>query len=135
VSTTIPRFILAAVVVLAGACASSGERSDRQYRSPNTLTYEQISEVRATNAYEVVERLRSQWLRRRGQTQLPGSAGEFEVQVYLDDVRLGGVERLHEIGIAEIEYMRYFPPSEASSRWGFGHGAGAIVVSTRPLER
>jgi hypothetical protein len=31
----------------------------------------------------------------------------------------------------EIEYVRYFDPVQASSRWGFDHGAGVIYVASR----
>lgn len=123
-------------VFLAAGCAASGEGGDREFRDPNVLTLEQIEAVRVTNAYEAVVRLRSRWLRARGQTQISGGSGEdFEVQAYLDDQKLRGVTDLQNIEIAAVEYIRYFPPTEASARWGFGHGAGAILVSTRPLER
>lgn len=131
------RLALAAVLVVGAGCASSGERTDREYRNYNLLTSEQIQEVRASNAYEVVQRLRSRWLSGYGSTQLPGggSAGDFRVQVYLDGVHMGEIDRLREINYQEIEYIEYYPPQQASARFGFDHGAGAIMVSTRPLDR
>lgn len=126
------RILTVAVVVVLAAC--SGARQDGEPRSSlNLITAEQIEETRATNAYELVERLRSRWLRTQGRTQLrPGATEEFEVQVYLDDVRLGGVDRLREIPSGDVAHVRYFPPTEASARYGFDHGAGVIAVSTRP---
>lgn len=126
---------LAATVLVGAGCAGTGERGEREYRDPNLLTHEQVRQVEASNAYEVVERLRSRWLRDYGTTQLPGAAGDFRVQVYLDDVHMGGLDRLRDIGYREIRYIRYYPPQEASARWGFNHGAGAIMVSTRPLDQ
>jgi hypothetical protein len=126
---------LVGVAALSG-CASSGEGRTREARDPNLLTEEQIQDVRATNAYEVVQRLRNRWLQRRGSTQLsPASGGEFNVQAYLDERRLRDVSELRNIDVRSIRYIRYYPPTEASGRFGFDHGAGAIVVSTRPLER
>lgn len=128
--------LVATVMAGAAACAGSGQAGQREYRDFNLLTYDQIQEVRASNAYEVVQRLRSRWLRGYGSTRLPGggAAGDFVVQVYLDEVHLGGVARLREISHQEISYIRYLSPSEASSRWGFDHGAGAIMVYTDPME-
>lgn len=120
-------------------CASTRSDSDRDFSSRNVLTLEQISSVRANNAYEVVQRLKSQWLRIRGSSQMPAAAGspQFEenpVLVYMDDQRLGSVDQLRRIEIAAVQYIRYYPPTEASARWGFNHGGGVIFVSTRPLD-
>lgn len=124
---------------LVGGCASSGaERAGKSVTSRDVLTLEQIARVRATNAYEVVERLRSNWLR-VPPTQMPAQGGAPQVQqnpvlVYLDGQRLGDVGTLRGIEIAAVQYIRYFSPAEASARWGFNHGGGVIFVSTRPLE-
>lgn len=126
--------------LLAGlGCASSRSDSDGDFASRNVLTLDQISSVRASNAYEVVQRLKSQWLRTRGTAQMPAAAGtpQFEenpVLVYLDDQRIGTVDQLRRIEIAAVQYIRYYSPAEASARWGFNHGGGVIFVSTRPLD-
>lgn len=127
--------LLGFAAVTAAGCATTGGGGDRTFSNPNLLTRAQIEEVRATDAYEVVQRLRSRWLRAQGTTQLPNAAGDFQVQVYLDEVHQGGVSELRDIGYQEIQYIRYYPPQQASARWGFDHGAGAIMVSTRPLNR
>lgn len=115
--------MLAAVVT---ACASAGgaARVDR-----NVLTYEQIQETNRQNAFEVVESLRSNWLRTRGQSSLIGP--ETIVQVYLDDNRLGGVETLRTIPTSQVRYIRWYDGIAATGRWGLDHGAGVIYVSTR----
>jgi hypothetical protein len=135
---------VAASVALAAGCASAGESApsddDDTFLSRDILTIQQLEGVRATNAYEGVERLKAHWLRPRGTTQMPSAPGvpqfeENQVLAYLDDQRLGTVEQLRRIEIAAVQYIRYFSPAEASSRWGFNHGGGAILVSTRPYER
>ena len=55
-----------------------------------------------------------------------------EVQVHLDDVRLGGVGTLREIPVIDVSYMQFYDPASASARWGLDHSHGAIYVSTRP---
>lgn len=137
--TTFESLLVATLLLAAAGCATSGERSDDEFRSRDVLTLEQINSVRATNAYEAVERLKSQWLRTRGSAQLPTADGqpqfdENEVLVYLDDQRLGGVQNLRGIEIAAVRYIQYYSPAQASARWGFNHGGGVIFVSTQPLD-
>lgn len=119
------------LLVAATACASTGgtngERVDR-----NLLTYEQIQETNRQNAYDVVESLRSNWLRARGPTSLTGP--NAEVQVYLDDTRLGSVQNLRAISVSQVMYIRWYDGIAATGRWGLDHGAGVIYVSTRRLD-
>lgn len=116
---------------LVTACASSGAGGARMDR--NLLTREQIAETNRQNAYEVVESLRSNWLRTRGPTSLNSS--DAVVQVYIDDNRLGGVDALRTINTSLIQYIRWFDGIAATGRWGLDHGAGVIFVSTRPESR
>lgn len=127
------------MAVLAGACTPQRPATG-EFASREMILADQIASARATNAYEVVERLRPRWMRPRGTTQLPPQGGgpqfqENQVQVYLDDQRLGTVESLRAVEIAAVQYIRHYSATEASARWGFNHAAGAIYVSTRPLER
>lgn len=118
------------VTLLVSACASSGGTGTRTDR--NLLTREQIQETNKQNAYEVVETLRSNWLRARGPTSL--TSRDAQVQVYIDDNRLGEVETLRTINASVVQYIRWFDGITATGRWGLDHGAGVVYVSTRPLE-
>src|SRR5215467_6184931 len=118
--------VLAAAVVLSG-CASrlkTGEARDH-----GTLTKEQIAESHFNTAYDAVEALRSNWLNARGTDSFRTPS---EVLVYLDNTKLGGTETLREIAANTIVYMRFYDGIAATGRWGIGHGAGVIYVSTHP---
>lgn len=93
------------------------------------ITRQMVEESRATNAYEVVQALRSNWLLPRGVDSFntPG-----QVQAYYNDTRLGGVDELSGISLNEIGYIQYFDGNEASARWGLDHGHGVIFVGTLP---
>lgn len=121
-------FGLLLFAALVSACASSGGGGPRVDR--NLLTREQILETNRQNAYEVVETLRSNWLRTRGPTSL--TSADAQVQVYIDDNRLGTVETLRTISTPMIQYIRWYDGIAATGRWGLDHGAGVIYVSTRP---
>lgn len=81
------------------------------------------------DAFTTVQSLRPQWLQRRGSTSLRG--GEVQIKVYLDGTLLGGPENLRQITTRSISSIRYLDGLQASERFGFDHGQGAIVVSTR----
>ena len=112
---------------LAG-CGGSASRSTTDAGRSDRLTREQIGDTAYADLYELILARRGTWLRTRGPDSF---RSQSQIQVYRDDVRLGGVEVLRAMHPMEIEYVRYFDPVQASSRWGFDHGAGVIYVATR----
>ena len=58
--------------------------------------------------------------------------GEPRLMVYLDNAKLGSVEQLRTLPIGGVVAVRYFTGSEATYRWGAGHGHGVIQVLTSP---
>lgn len=121
----IARFVALAAAVLVGACASRLKTGE--VRDHGTLTKEQIAESHFSTAYDAVEALRSNWLKARGTDSFQTPS---EVLVYLDNTRLGGTDRLREIAANTVVYMRFYDGVSATGRWGIGHAAGVIYVST-----
>ncbi len=117
------------LVLLSACAASSSPASAPAPGDRNTLTEAELSSGDFANAYEAVETLRPNWLRTRG---VDSFGDHTEVQVYMGNSRLGGVETLRTIELMGIVYIRYFDGLEASARWGLNHGEGAILVSMRP---
>ncbi len=115
---------------LFAGCATSGGVKTGDVRDHGMLTREQIAENHFNTAYDAVQALRSNWLTVRGGAdsfQTPS-----EVQVYMDDVRLGNTDKLREVAANNIYYMRFLDGVAATGRWGVGHSAGVIYISTRP---
>jgi hypothetical protein len=125
--------LLAALGVAACAAASQGGQSGG--RRSNVITAEEIASVTASNAYEVVQRLRSQWLVTRGvaTTRDPSVEGTPSggIVVYLDGVRMGGVEALRDISVEQIRELRFIDAKDATTRYGTGHTSGVIEVYTK----
>jgi hypothetical protein len=92
------------------------------------ITRAQIQELRFATAYDAVRDLRGNWLSARGTESFRYAT---EVQVYVDDVHMGGVAMLQNIASPTIQYIRYFSGLEATARWGLDHGRGVIFVSTK----
>lgn len=99
------------------------------------ITAEEIASISASNAYEVVQRLRSQWLITRGAagTREPTLEGGLSggIVVYLDGVRRGGVDALREIPVEQIRELRYIDAKDATTRYGTGHTSGVIEVYSK----
>lgn len=126
-------FSVLAAVLAFGACASTGGMSggDR-----NVLTADQISAIGVSTAYDAVERLRPQWLRRLQQRSLAGGGGSpdvgsEDVVVYVDGVRSGGRDALKQVRADAVYQMRYLDASQATAEYGTGHLYGAIDVKTK----
>lgn len=79
------------------------------------------------SAYDAIAALRPAWLNLRGP--------EGQVQVYVDDNHLGGVEVLRTIRPSSIALMKHLDGIQASARYGLNHDQGAILVSTRATRR
>lgn len=91
-----------------------------------------IVAVRASDAYQAVQRLRPEFLHGRSNPTLAGQ-GEEPVQVYLDDTALGGPESLRSVPLGKVTQIRYLSPAQAMIRWGIRYLNGVILVSTSPF--
>lgn len=112
------------------ACGPSREIGARPAprASATLLTEDEISRAAYQNAFELVQALRSNWLRARGTDSLTRPT---EVVVYRDNVRMGGVETLRAMATMDIATIRFIDGISASGRWGLDHGSGVIFVVTR----
>lgn len=124
-------FVVLALSLTVG-CAASLPGTGQARPEHTLITREQIEDPRFSSAYDVVRALRSNWLNARGTASL---RFKTEVQVYLDGVHLGGVQALQGISTPAIQYIRYFNGTDATTRWGIGHGRGVIFVGTGPMPK
>lgn len=132
--TSSRRFAALAMIALAVGCASSGVSPAS--KNLNVITEEEITATSATNAYELIQHLRPNYLRTRGAVHgAPTADGNHleavDLVVYLNETRFGGSDQLRQIAFSDIREIRYYSASEATTKWGTGHSAGAIQVVTR----
>lgn len=128
--------LLLALPLLPAGCASGGGTGEaaapaapRPRASASTITNGEILEARLPDAYAIVQRLRPNWLRRRGQ-DVPRAAQD--VMVYFDATPRGYAPALRNIRAANIYEIRYLDPLAAKARFGPGHDHGVIIVVTGP---
>ncbi len=103
-------------------------------RQPNVIVRAEIAKIvnETNNAYEVVQRLRPQFLRARGATSLGGTGRTTPYpRVLVDGVPRGELDALRQVPVLAIEEISYFSATDASIRFGTGYDGGAILVKTR----
>ena len=110
------------------ACSSATQRSGAP-RSRAILLAEEIVASDAPTAYDAIARLRPEWLRRRGPISIQ-DPGAGQAVVYVNGMRHGSLGSLQGIRADTVEQMEYLDAPAATTRFGTGHGGGAIVVLT-----
>jgi hypothetical protein len=115
------------------ACSSTGatdgtaERPARR-ASSTLIPSEEVRASNAANAFELIQSARPGWLRKQGAVSF---RMDGEVLVYLDDVRLGGLDALHSLPLSGIDSIRFLDSTTASARFGLSHPHGAIQIAPR----
>jgi len=118
------------VLLLVAACAARAPRPTHAVPDRNVITQQELQEHRFETLFDAIQALRPIWLQTRGTNTLQAQA--TQIQVYLDNSRMGGIETLSTINISSVVYIRHYDGIEATARWGLDHGQGAIYVSTHP---
>ena len=124
-NTTAVLLSLALLGCLSSQSAQSGQPASRGDR--RILTGAELREQHYNSAYEAIEALRGNWLVARGPDSF---ASPSVVLVYMDNVKLGGIETLRAVEISTLESIEHLDANSATARWGVGHGAGVILITT-----
>lgn len=109
----------------------------------SVISTAEIRDADVTNAYDVIDLLRRDWLRPRGTNSLSETArgqastegvwvrqGVPKIKVYVNDIRIGGPERMREIPADWLISAEFLDSRQATYRYGTGHTHGAIRLST-----
>lgn len=121
---------LMAASILVGACAtgSGSQRSDTR-RDPNRISPEEIQTQATGTAYDLVERLRPNWLRSRSSTLTGGVGGTVNLpRVFVDERDYGSRDSLRDFHMDSIEEIRFISGRDATTLYGTGYPGGIIFV-------
>lgn len=127
-ATRIGALLLTVGLVAACASAPSGSTKTRMDR----LTREEIMSVQATNLWEVVRRLRPQWLEvgNRGDRSF---GLQTNIVVFQNQTYLGNVDMLRQFSPESAYQLDFLDGTTASNTLpglGSQHVAGAIIIKT-----
>jgi hypothetical protein len=133
-----------ALLLTAGACASGGTTGSNKPKTSSTrITKAEINATSASSAYDVVSQLHPDWLRPPRST-MSGAMGAAQagstsmrtplVLVYVDGVRMGGLDQLRSLSAASITSIEYADATRVASvvrDLGAVAPDAAILVSTK----
>jgi hypothetical protein len=97
-------------------------------RDPSRVTREDLVSRVQADLLTLLQSYRPLWLRVRGRG---AQERPEQVWVYLDGVRMGGVQALREISTNTVHEIHFMDGHEATVRLGVDHGSGAILVTSR----
>lgn len=117
------------VALFSAACAS-GAHAPAPRGASDVITRAQIQAISVGTAFDVVQRLRPEFLRTRGSLSVQNPQPPLP-QVYVDGMYYGELRALHDIPADRVEEIRYINARDATTRWGTGHAGGVIAVKIR----
>jgi|RhiMetdeSRZDD1v2_1073273.scaffolds.fasta_scaffold67654_2 hypothetical protein len=124
------RFLIITWLATTFACVTGNTVSTPPARPARhdsaVLSEVEIERAGTGTAYDAIEHLRPQYLS-LGRTA--GTTGQRVV--YLDGVRIGGIDALHGIRSANVREIRWLDSRAATQRFGTGHSVGAILILTK----
>lgn len=116
-------------LVLGVACAPA--RVSRGSVDSQLITEDEIEASRAPNAYEVIQKLRANFLTYRGETSFNKSNSQPYPTVYIDGQEFGPISSLRNIPASQVATIRLYRSWEATTKYGTGNMGGVIAVTTR----
>ena len=134
---------LAALAALSTACSPTSRFATTPHRnssvataspadfsrfasSSNLLTYTEAHTISVNSAYELVSRLRPQFLRGTDSRMPLGPA--VAPVVYVDGLLAGPLSTLVDVPAQAVQEIRFVSPNDAFMRHGESHAGGMLVV-------
>ncbi len=119
-------------VMIAGCGSGPAPSSGLGFRNRTILTLEEIRESRTSesNAFDLIQKMRPEYLRSRGSSSLRSTVPMTAV-VYVDDIRYGELDSLRTMSADQVYQIQYLNSSDATTRFGTDHLGGAILITTK----
>jgi hypothetical protein len=124
------RWVIALPLAIALGCSHPRLGPGDVYNSA-VITEDEIVASRASTAYEVIHKLRANFLTNRGETSFNRSQSNPYPTVYMDDQEFGPISVLSTIPAAQISTIRLYRVSEANAKYGTHNLSGVIAIYTR----
>jgi hypothetical protein len=114
----------------APAAGAAPAPTQQTRRDPNVITRAEIDQADwATNAFDLVQRLRPNFLRTSGPTNWSGAPQSAIVR--LNDQELGDFGALRQIALNSVQEIRYYSMADATAKFGGIRGRPVIAITTK----
>src|SRR5439155_13777521 len=100
-------------------------------RDNSVISADEIASVHQGDLYGAIQQLRPMFLQTRGSTSLGIGTAPEVIQVYVDGIRMGDPNSLHQLQPSDVKEVRRLSASEATQKYGTGHSLGAILVTRK----
>jgi hypothetical protein len=122
---------IAAILVLSlSGCGATTQRPDTGgNRNLITLLEIQAAPNPSMNLWDFIAGARPHFLRDRGVGSFQNTTPVTAV-VYLDGNMLGDIRSLRSISLSSVQLIEYMSGPDATTRYGMGHGGGAILLKS-----
>jgi hypothetical protein len=91
---------------------------------------DQIENMLAVTAYDVVARVHGEYLHSRGRQTLDART-EIPAHVYVDDTFYGDISTLKAVPASQLAEVRFYQAYEAQYKFGSGHMGGVVQLITK----
>jgi len=98
--------------------------------NPNVITEDEIRTAHEASIYDVVAKLRPQYLRDRGPISLVGGARDVAT-VFLNDQEYGPISLMRDLPAGDFAEVRYYSGIDAVTKFGRYYGSGVIQLLSR----
>jgi hypothetical protein len=119
--------LLPAVVLSCGAPRLG--RGD--LRTSQFITEDEVDASLVATAFEVIQKLRPNFLTYRGETSFDRRKSQPYPMVYVDGQEFGPISILHTIPAIQVATIRLYRSWEATTTFGTGKMGGVIAIATR----
>jgi hypothetical protein len=125
----ISELVMACCTLNSLACAASPLFNDSHAGYGRSLiSARELSRHESDNAYDLIRKLRPQWLRGRDSKSTRYLEVSYPV-VYINKTRHGEIDSLHHISTQEIKEIKFFQSSAAAIMFGLSNVGGAILIT------
>lgn len=127
--------MVAVMFCTVSGCASGGGGTSGSRASPNRITYGEVAASNATNAYELISRVRPNWLREPPTASVSGGVIRSQtILVYVNRQRQESLDALKSISVADIDSAEWVDASRVQTLLSdvpSGSYTGAILIKLR----
>ena len=123
------RFFVALLSAVLLACTTP--RPGLAVSDSQLITEDEIEASRAPTAFEVIQKLRANFLSYRGETSFDRQKSQPYPTVYVDGQEYGPIGTLRNIPASQVATIRLYRSWEATTKFGTGNMGGVIAITTR----
>ena len=127
------RAVYAVIAGLAVACSSNPKTTTETTATSgdrNIITETEIAQLPSSSLYDLIQKVRPEFLRSRGTSSFSNTDTEYPV-VFVDGRLYGDMASLRTLVSAQISQVRYYDAMAAQAKYGVIKASGVIDVTVK----